>query len=56
MQKVENQDLMQIVGGVSISGTLINSFSTILKTITAIGRSFGSSIRRIASDHICPIP
>jgi len=56
MQKVDNQELTQIVGGVSISGTLINSFSTILKTIEALGRSFGSSIRRIASDKVCPIP
>jgi len=55
MQKIDNRDLTQIVGGVSISGTLINSFSTILKTIASLGRSFGSSIRRIASDNVCPL-
>ncbi len=55
MQEVKNQELVQIIGGVSVSGTLINSFSTILKTISSLGRSFGSSLRRIASNTLCPL-
>lgn len=55
MQEVREQELVQIIGGVSISGTLINSFSAILKTISALGRNFGSSIRRISSNTLCPL-
>ncbi len=55
MQVVGEHELIQIVGGTSISGTLINSFSTILKTISSLGRSFGSSLRRIATNSLCPL-
>ena len=54
MKKLENQELMEITGG-TISGTLINAVSTILKTISSLGRNFGSAIRRVASDQLCPL-
>lgn len=55
MQEVTTENLTQIIGGVSISGTLINSFSTLLKTITSLGRNFGSALRRISTNNICPL-
>lgn len=55
MSEVGQQELIQIVGGISISGTLINSFSTVLKTIFSFGRSLGSAIRRISENTLCPL-
>jgi len=55
MLELTKQELVEIDGGISISGTLINSFSTIIKTIANIGRNLGSAIRRIGSSNMCPL-
>lgn len=55
MEKLTEEELESIVGGATISGTLINSFSTILKTIYSLGKSFGSSLRRMSSNNLCPL-
>lgn len=54
MELNENQ-LLNIVGGISISGTLINSIVRGINSILDLGRSFGTAIRRISSKKVCPL-
>jgi hypothetical protein len=53
MMKLENNELINIYGGSTISGTLLNSVSRILETIMDVGRSLGTSIRMIYSGKRC---
>ena len=53
MKKVNNNELEEIVGGMNITGQLINSFANILRTIKDIGAEFGSTIRRISEGNMC---
>lgn len=53
MKKLNQNDLLQIEGGINISGTLINSFSSIIKIILEVGRSIGSAFRRFGDDTMC---
>lgn len=48
-------ELVQIYGGANISGTLINSIVRGIEAILDLGRSLGSSIRRIGSNNICSL-
>ena len=54
MKKLEDIDLISITGG-ELSSSLLNSISKIASTIYELGRSFGSSIRRIIEGNICQI-
>ena len=54
MKKLEDTDLINITGG-ELSSSLLNSISKIASTIYELGRSFGSSIRRITTGNICQI-
>lgn len=55
MNILKRDELLQIIGGVSISGTLINSFVRGINAILEVGRSLGSAIRRIVDKNICPL-
>lgn len=55
MKQVDNCELDFIIGGDSISGTVINAFTNIIKLLMDAGRSLGSSIRRISEDSLCPL-
>lgn len=55
MEKLEDKELLAIVGGWSITGTLINAFVSAGKAIYSAGQSFGSSLRRIKGNNLCPI-
>ncbi|NLL45052.1 MAG: hypothetical protein GX247_05250 [Mollicutes bacterium] len=55
MNILERNELLKIVGGISISGTLINSIVRGINALLEVGRSLGSAIRRIVSKNICPI-
>ncbi len=55
MQELTQEELELTEGGVTISSALLNSFSSIIKILLEVGRSLGSSIRRIESDQVCPI-
>lgn len=48
-------DLDSVIGGATISGTLINSFTSIIKVLMDAGRSVGSAIRRISENKVCPL-
>ena len=51
--ELKKSELIQIYGGANISGTLINSIVRGIEAILDLGRSLGSSIRRIGSNNIC---
>ena len=54
MELNKNQ-LLNVVGGINISGTLINSIVKGINSILDLGRSFGTAIRRISSKNICSL-
>lgn len=51
--KISNQELITISGGISLSGTLINSISRGIGSLLEVGRSLGTAIRRIVSKNLC---
>ncbi len=53
MKKIDNLD--EVIGGATLSGTLINSFTSIIKVLMDAGRSVGSAIRRISENKVCPL-
>ena len=55
MHKLKTYELREIDGGFSLTGTLIEAFTDGLETILAIGRSFGSSLRRLNEGKLCEI-
>ncbi len=55
MNKLNKEELLMIDGGLSISGTLLNSFNSLLKTILDIGRSVGTAIIRVTKGKMCQL-
>lgn len=53
--ELKRNELIQIYGGAKISGTLITSIVRGIEAILDLGRSLGSSIRRIGSNNICSL-
>lgn len=49
------EELLLIEGGLDISAALISAFTTGIKTILDVGRSLGTSIRRIITGKICNV-
>lgn len=45
--------MVNIVGGATISGSVLNSISRLINTVLEIGRAVGSSIRMIVSKKRC---
>ena len=55
MQEIETKELECIIGGLSISGSLITAFTKAITTVYDIGRSLGTALRRVASKGVCPV-
>ena len=55
MIKINKDDLKEINGGTSITGTLINAFTDTLKTVYDFGKSLGSAFRRLKEDKMCEV-
>lgn len=55
MRQLTNDELLKIIGGVSITGALITSIYKGINTILDLGRSFGSAIRRIQTGSMCSL-
>lgn len=55
IRKLNKNELKEIDGGLSITGTIINAFTESIKTIYDIGRSLGNSIRRLKEGKLCEI-
>lgn len=52
---MEKDELMLVVGGTSISGTVLNAVVRTLNAALEVGRSLGTAIRRIKTKQICPV-
>lgn len=55
MSKIDNKEMENIIGGASISGTVINALTSIIKTVFEIGKEVGSGIRRVYEGKMCPL-
>ena len=55
MNQLENKELLEIIGGASITGTIINAATTAARFVYSIGQSLGSSLRRISGKTLCPL-
>lgn len=52
---LNKNELNNIVGGKSISATLVNAGVSAFKAIYTFGQYFGSSIRRIYKKNLCSL-
>lgn len=55
MSKVSKDELEKLDGGTSLTGSLINAFTDGIKTIFDLGRSLGTSFRRVEENKMCAI-
>ncbi len=55
MNKLEKQQLLEIRGGLSMSGSLLSYIIKGFNTILELGRNLGSSIRRIHNGSMCSL-
>jgi len=53
MKKMNKEYLLQVEGGINISGAIITAFTKAFNAIMDIGRSLGTAIRRINSGQLC---
>lgn len=53
--KLSNEEMLQVVGGAKISGTVINAFTSAFKVLYGFGQNFGSSLRRIIKKKLCSL-
>lgn len=54
-KRLTDEELRNIDGGFSLTGSIINAFVDGVKTIRDLGRSLGSSIRRLKDKKLCAI-
>lgn len=56
MSRIYNdEELMLMIGGFNVTGTIVNAFLSTGKFIYSLGQSFGSAIRRIGSKNVCQV-
>lgn len=55
MSTLSEYELNCLIGGASISGTLLNSVSKLINTLLDLGRTIGSSIRYWKDGKSCSI-
>ncbi len=55
MNRIEDRELDNIIGGDTISGTVINAFANIIELLLDAGRRVGSAIRRVSEGNLCPL-
>lgn len=53
MRKINEKELYNVIGGGATISSILNSLSNVVSAVLSIGRTFGSSIRRISSSEMC---
>lgn len=53
MKLLNKEQLLEINGGLNVTGSILNSINNLLKTVLDIGRSVGTSIVRLATGNTC---
>ena len=52
---IDKKELLNIIGGVNVSGSLIGTFTSAINTVLDVWRIFGTAIRRVFVKKVCPI-
>jgi len=52
---LEKEELLNIVGGINITASFINAIYRGINSVLDVGRSLGSTIRRIVGGRMCPL-
>ena len=56
LNRIDDIELDNIIGGgESISGTILNAFTNIIKVLYDAGEGLGSAIRRLYEGNLCPL-
>lgn len=55
MKEITNNELLTISGGFSLSGPILKGVLDIGNFIYNLGKDFGSSLRRINDNKLCPL-
>ena len=55
MKRLSNTELLSITGGAWYSAAFFNAISRAATTLMDIGKSLGTSIRRLIDGSICPL-
>lgn len=55
MNRMSNAELIQVVGGFNFTGAVMASIVKGLNTLLDLGRSLGTSFRRVSNNKLCPI-
>ena len=55
MKKLDIKTLTSITGVTTISGPIINAIVNVINVLKEAGYSFGSGIRRISENNLCPL-
>jgi len=55
MRELSKKEMLNIDGGGSITGSMLNAVYKIIDTIYSIGESLGSYIRRVVENKMCDI-
>jgi len=53
--RLTKSEMQSIIGGASLSGTIVNAFNSAFKTIYGFGQNFGTAVRRIAKRKLCKL-
>ena len=55
MIKKSDLELKELHGGMSITGTIVNGFVSLIELLYDAGKSAGSAIRRLFDGDMCPL-
>lgn len=55
MIESNDEELKELCGGTTITGTIMNGVVNLIKVLYEAGKSTGSSIRRMLDDNLCPL-
>lgn len=55
MITMKNEELINVKGGINITGTFISSLVKGIGTMLDLGRSFGTAIRRWMNGSVCSV-
>lgn len=55
MIKRNDLELKELYGGMSITGTIVNGFVSLIELLYDAGKSAGSAIRRLFDGDMCPL-
>lgn len=52
---MEKKELLQIVGGFKLTSSFLNAIYRTANAVVEIGRTIGSTLRRIKEGRMCPL-